>query len=287
MPAAPDGLSIGPSMSITLELRRCADDIRSKASNDSERRAADLLDQLAGKDGDRLRRWLETKRTERDSAPDPMALWAEEIGEDGAIDYAKLDAYIEADAKSQIVRDEFGAPFQIDPVKEIASIAFWAATDAPITSWEKLSVKERSRRLDRIAVLATELANLLEMRDGPEWPPVIELFDIDKIPYQLRLQFGGHPLAEGLTPLRTQALGPVLRQLKERAEREGRRPARDARMGTSTPDARVLARHVSRWFVQRYGGCPNEVIADIVNLLMLNLDTPADGIAVRKWLATA
>jgi hypothetical protein len=269
-------------MSIIEDLQRRAKELRSSSADAGQRRTADFLDKLAGVDGKGVRSWFEKRRNQKD-VPDPIERWVAELPDGGTIDFERLDAYIhQAAERRRLPCDESGVPLEIDPAAEIESVAYSAATEPSVSAWELLSSKERTRRLDRIGELAKELARLLELPDGPAWPPAFELFDAANVPHQLRLRLTSDSMAETRQALRQQALSPMLRGLASYVKLEGMRPIRGKRLGTGAAYARLLGVHVSSWFLHRYGHCPNEVVAEIVNLLT-GINPPADGDAVREW----
>jgi hypothetical protein len=253
-------------MSIIEDLQRRAKELRSSSADAGEMRTADLLDKLAGVDGKGVRSWFEKRLNQKD-VPDPIERWVAELPDGSTIDFERLDAYIhQAAERRRLPCDEFGVPLEIDPAAEIESVAYWAATEPSLSAWELLSSKERTRRLKHIGELAQELARLLELPDGPAWPPAFELFEEANVPRQLRLRLTSDPLAETRRFLRQQTLGPILRGLAKHAKVEGDRRIRGKRLGTGIAFARLLGVHVSFWFLHRYGHCPNEVVADIVEL---------------------
>lgn len=266
-------------------LRAHAADVLAKAGNDAERRAGVAMNSLAnGADLGSWFDWFERKRRAKLKQPQPMARWIDELDEGKPINFDKIDAYHEADEKLKIFRDEAGQPVVTDSIDEVASFVYWAATREPVTPWEATSATEKKKRLGKVAGLAIELAKELERTNGPGWPPAIDLFEVANVPRSLRLRLGGHQRPDALQPLRDQSLGQVLRRLAERAEREGRKAVRDKRPLTNDPDARVLAREASHWFEHRYGSVPNEIVADIVNVLLSRpRDSLFSGETVREW----
>lgn len=260
-----------------------AEDVRRRAGNARELRAADALERLATREEhktlERWWEWFEKKQAMRSKQQNPVARWLAEVEEDELVDTGKLDDYFAEDRGLRIDRDSEGKTVERDTIEEIDSLLYFAATMEPIGAFESLEKRPRDRRVHKIATLARSLASTLEKSDGPNVPPAIDLFEVKNAP--LRLRLGNSPNSELWRSLQGQAVGPVLHRLAEWAEREGKRPPRDARRATGNPYARVVVRAAAFWFDHRHGSVQDNIVADVVNLLFRKLSIDAE--TVREW----
>ena len=171
----------------------------------------------------------------------------------------------------------------VDPSQLTESLAIVIATRRPISLWEALPVTERRRRATRIAKFAVDLANCLEEPDGPIWPDAIFFFEDANVPDGVQRGLGYSRTPTPLKPLFEQSVAPMLRRLAAYAERERHPRPRDTRPKTGMPDARVLAREVSKWFEIHFDHVPNAVVARVVNLALPQMRPKADEDSVREW----
>ncbi len=128
-----------------------------EATDNTERRAADLMLKLSGGDGRRLRRWLEIQAVRRRDWVDPSERWLSELQEGRELDFKRLDQLLAEDQGLAIERDDQGRPQQLDPIEEIESLAYWVVSRSKLTKWD-IEPPRVSRRPVGLSQAATSVA---------------------------------------------------------------------------------------------------------------------------------
>jgi len=187
------------------------------------------------------------------------------------------------------------------PPKDVVDLAHHIADWAPISLWQASPASARRAYCKRVAKLARDLAALLNENVRPDLPTAWNLFDPQLIQAALEADPSFRPVPllieqAGVRrrararikpawprPLRLQRTGPMLSRLAEHVESAQHDRLTDSRPNTGNPHQRTAARHLAAWFQQNYRRIPNEVVADLVNLMVPSRDSPATDVSVREW----
>ncbi|MCE3269679.1 MAG: hypothetical protein K0S57_76 [Ramlibacter sp.] len=241
-----------------------------------DRMTSEVITRFASSEGARLRKWMAAFR-------DRQAVPAARESAAAAID---LDS--EAVLDDGILRDGEGRPQPVDVATFLDSLAYWVASRRPPKPWQ------RSPLLNEVATRSRELADLLEQKDGPEWPLPFDLFETSARPRFLDGSFADYR-RDVRDPLRRQNWPGLLRNLAAEANRLERLSRIDtAVLNTPRPTApgaweRRLAREIRDWFqLKCRTKAPPELIADVINLgrtrALRSAREDVTGAEVTQWL---
>lgn len=186
-----------------------------------------------------------------------------------------------------------------------------------LTPWESASAEFRTAHGMKVAKLARELADVLEEKPNPHYPPVLGLFDEDKAVAIIKTmpeetsrdllkntKYGEYYIKHGeylihnsehsydnnaayhLSRkffLESQEFPDLLRRLADHAEKAIYLKKRTARPNTGNANARVFAVHVANGMKQFFNRTPNEIIAACVCLKYPELEQPPNADTIRDW----